>query len=115
MIQPFDLRFLADWMAETFTITAADAALEARQQAQEKMKREIQAAELDQVVQNFNMRTANMLVESYRLVLLPVWLTSYTLGLDPQRYELLINGQTAEVLGQKPERGLTGWVKNLLA
>jgi predicted RNA-binding Zn-ribbon protein involved in translation (DUF1610 family) len=115
VIQPFDLRFLADWMAETFTITAADAALEARKQAQEKLKCEIQAAELDQVVQNFNMRTANMLVESYRLVLLPVWLTSYTLGADPQRYELLINGQTAEVLGQKPERGLAGWVKNLLA
>ena len=60
------------------------------------------------------MRTANMLVESYRLVLLPVWLTRYTLGDDPQRCELLINGQTAEVLGEKPDRGLPGWVKNLL-
>jgi hypothetical protein len=115
VIQPFDLRFLADWMAETFTITAADAALEVRQQAQEKLKRQIQTEEIDQAVQNFNMRTANMLVESYRLVLLPVWLASYTLGDDPRRFELLINGQTAEVLGQKPDRGLTGWVKSLLS
>jgi tetratricopeptide (TPR) repeat protein len=115
VVQPFDLRFLADWMAETFTISAADAALEARRQAQEKLKRQVQAEELDQAVQNFTMRTANMLVESYRLVLLPVWLASYTLGADPRRYELLINGQTAEVLAQKPDGGVTGWVKNLLA
>jgi hypothetical protein len=115
-LQPFDLRFLADWTAETFSISAADAALEARKQAQEKLKREIQAGEMDQAVQDFSMRTANMLVEAYRLVLLPVWLASYTLGSDPQAYDLLINGQTSEVLGQRPEdQGLGGWLRNLLS
>jgi hypothetical protein len=114
VVQPFDLRYLADWMAETFTVTAADAALDARKQAQDKLSRQIQAEDIDQATQNFVLRTANMLVESYRLVLLPVWLTSYTLGEDTRKYEVLINGQTAEILGQKPNKGLTGWVKDLL-
>jgi predicted RNA-binding Zn-ribbon protein involved in translation (DUF1610 family) len=114
VIQPFDVRYLASWMAENFSVTAADAALDARRIVQEKLRREIQANdELNQSIQDFSLRTANMLVESYRLVLLPVWLTSYTLVEGGPRYDVLINGQTAEVLGLKPRKGFSALIKEV--
>jgi tetratricopeptide (TPR) repeat protein len=99
-LQPFDLRYLANWLAETFSVSAADAALEARAQAQKRLENKIRPEEIDQPVQDFRLRTANMLVESYRLALLPVWLTRYTLGGDPERHEILVNGQTGTVLAE---------------
>jgi hypothetical protein len=111
-VQPFDLRFLANWMAETFQIPAAEAALDARKQAIDRMSGLIKADEMDGSIDSFQMHTANMLVEAYRLVLLPVWMTTYVL--DEKSYELIINGQTAAVLGQRPQKGLGGWLQSLL-
>ena len=111
-IQPFDLRFLANWSAETFQISAGDASLEARQQALVRLGEAVQLSELDHNVDSFAMHSANLLVESYRLVLFPVWLSSYLL--DEQRHELLVNGQGAQVWAQKPHKGISGWFHNLL-
>ena len=76
-IQPFDLRYLTNWAAETFQVSAADASLDARKQAIARLRDEIEVAEVDEKIDSFQIHTANMLVASYRLVLLPVWLSSY--------------------------------------
>ena len=109
-IQPFDLRYLANWAAETFQISAADASLDARTQAIDRLRSEIELSEMDEKIDSFQMHTANMLVAAYRLVLYPVWLSSYLL--EERRYELLINGQGGQVLAQKPQKGISAWLHN---
>jgi len=39
-------------------------------------------------------------VDSFRLLLLPVWLVTYTWG--EKRFQVVINGQSGAVFGQKP-------------
>jgi hypothetical protein len=111
-ILPFDLRYLTNWSAETFQVSAADASLDARKQAIDRIRSAIEIAEMDQRFDSFQIHSANMLVASYRLVLLPVWLSSYLL--NERRYELVINGQSGKVLGQKAHQGLSGWLRNIL-
>ncbi len=111
-VQSFDLRYLANWSAETFQVSAADASLEARRQALARLSQDIEISEVDQNIDSFSMRSANMLVSAYRLVLLPVWLSSYRL--NEQRFDLVINGQNGRVLAQKPRKGISGWIHNLL-
>lgn len=103
-LQPYDVRFLASFPAETFTITAADASLEARRLALELETREVRQVEIDQPVENFSMATGNLLVESYRLALLPLWLAFYEV--HGRRFDVVINGQTGAVTGERPGKNL---------
>jgi len=109
--QPFDLRYLANWMAETFQISAADASLSARALAIERIRADIQLAEISEQVSDFQMRTNNLLVTGYRLLLLPVWMNVY--GLEDERYPVLINGQSGQVQGKLPAQGISGFFKQL--
>ena len=45
-----------------------------------------------------------ILIESYKLALLPVWLSGYRY--QGKRYTLAINGQTGEVVGDVPRGGV---------
>jgi hypothetical protein len=112
-IQPFDLRYLANWMAETFQISAADASLNARSQAIERIRANVQGVEMTQDISDFKLRTSNMLVTGYRLVLLPVWLNTYVLDEETGPLTVLVNGQTGQVQGKLPAQGLSGWLKQL--
>ena len=62
-------------------------------------------------IDDFVMRTNNMLVEGYRLALVPLWLVYYVV--DERRYQVAINGQTGAVTAERPEKGLLGWVKGM--
>jgi hypothetical protein len=110
-VQPYDPRYLAGIPAETFGIPAADASLKAREQALQLEKRDILLNEQGRRIEGFAMHTPNMLVESYRLILLPVWKAFYLL--DGERFHVAVNGQTGAVTGERPEKGLFGWVKDL--
>lgn len=111
-LQQYDARYLADFPAESFQLSAADASLEARRQAMQQVTREVQLTEIDQAVLDFRMRTNNMLVEGYRLALVPLWLMFYEV--EQRRYNVAVNGQTGAVTGERPEKGLLGWVSRLL-
>jgi len=106
-LTPYDQRYLANWLAETYQIPLADASLTARKMALDSEREKI-SLNLPQAIRDLNVRSANMIVESYRLILLPVWLTHYKL--DESRYELLVNGQTGEVYGERPKKGLRKWL-----
>ncbi len=92
---PYDPRYLAGFPAEIYDIPVSDASLQARRVAWERIKagRRNSAASLS---------SAGMLVESYKLVLLPLWLAHYEL--DGIQYELAINGQTGKLKGGLPAR-----------
>jgi hypothetical protein len=49
-----------------------------------------------------------LIIESYRLVLLPVWITSYRY--KKESFPVAVNGQTGKVAGHVPR---SGWQKAL--
>ena len=108
----YDERYLANWLAETFQVAPGDASLEARRMAFTHQQ-ELIASSFGQPVRDLNISSANMIVESFSLILLPAWSGHYIHA--DRRYELFINGQTGQVLGEKPPRGLRDWVNDLLS
>ncbi|MFW5714305.1 MAG: hypothetical protein ACOCYU_06505, partial [Brevefilum sp.] len=58
-------------------------------------------------VRNFSM-TADFADESWRYILLPVYLSTYKY--EDKTYQLMINGQTGAVAGQKPVAWWKVWL-----
>lgn len=118
-LQPYDPRYLADWPAATYQISAAEASLVARKQAWEHA-RDIIGPELKaqaagpfgspEVEMTFS--SAKMYVDAFKLILLPVWLFHYRY--EQQVYQTIVNGQNGRVRGQTPARGLKGWLGKML-
>jgi DNA-directed RNA polymerase subunit RPC12/RpoP len=118
-IKPYDPRFLADWPAEIYDVPMADASLDARSQTYKTYKNK-----LPHLINNSNIvhtSSANLMIESFKLNLLPVWMTE--LPFDGREHLVLINGQNGVVSSdildktQKEEKengGLMGFLADLL-
>jgi hypothetical protein len=105
----YDPRFLAGWSAEVYDMTMSDAALNARQTAAERIRIGIRVENGN--VLDLNYSTSNIAITSFRLILLPIWVTSYTF--DDKSYRVVINGQTGAVHGETPKHGLKDWLAGL--
>ncbi|HSH01425.1 MAG TPA: hypothetical protein VLL52_02830 [Anaerolineae bacterium] len=102
----YDGRYLADWPAERYTRTVGDASLLARKNIMNEMRKSSARLTGTSGAQQFTVRSRGGLsVETYKLVLLPFWMLHYKQ--DDVLYDVIINGQTGEVFGQKP-KGLLG-------
>ncbi len=115
-LQPYNPAFLADWPAEVYHVTMSDASLLARQQFRETIARQVRINPYSIVgesgrVQNMYFSTAQVSVDTYNLVLLPVWLASY--NVEGTTYQVFINGQSGRVRGQEPPSLLRGFMKAL--
>ncbi len=116
-LQPYDARYLAAWPAELYDVSMAEASLEARSQAYAGLQRELP----DKLapIRVISTSSANLVVESFQLHLLPVWICE--IRLDGRGAILLINGQTGAVAGQglqahpRAKRGLKQWLGDLVA
>jgi DNA-directed RNA polymerase subunit RPC12/RpoP len=109
---PYDPGYLADWPAEVYQISVADASLAARRQAWEQARRVVATrAEMNQV-KDLTVTSAGIVIESFKLILLPVWLARY--GYQSGDYQVVINGQTGTVIGQRPRGGLRRWLDGIL-
>jgi len=114
-LRPYDPRYLVGMMAELYDIPMAEASLDARSQAYEKYKNN-----LPHLLRNANIvhtSSANLLVDSFKLNLLPVWMTELPFG--GREHLLLINGQSgvvaSEITDEKEENGgLWNWLGDLL-
>jgi hypothetical protein len=97
-VQTYDSRYLADWPAEIYDISMSDASLDARGQvAREYIERlRSELTHLD----NLHLSSANMTVESFKLILLPVWMT--TIRFHGEDHPVLINGQNGRIVGDTP-------------
>jgi hypothetical protein len=117
-VKPYDPRYLADWPAEVYDIPMADASLDARSQAYTLTKRDL--PHLLNSMKIIHTSSANLMIESFKLVLLPVWMTE--LPFDGREHLVLINGQTGEVASDiqdksaAPEKsgGLLDFLSDLL-
>jgi len=111
--KPYDARFLASWPAEVYDIPMADAALDARSQVYARQRRQLD--EESGPISNLSTSSARMSVESFKLLLLPVWIAAYRC--EGKDYQVLINGQTGAVDGETPKgnsSGLMDWLEDLL-
>lgn len=113
--KPYDPRFLADWPAEVYDIPLAEASLDARGQAYAKYKEDL-PYKLSPM-RLVHSSSAKMAVESFKLVLVPVWMTELPFG--GRTHLVLINGQNGVVASDLPgkkeeKRGLMDWLGDLL-
>ena len=100
--------FLAGWQALNFNITLPDAWEKAKQEMRESAQQTCRAQIHSAHVRNFSM-TANFNDEAWRYILLPIYLAVYKH--EGNVFQVMINGQTGTVSGQKP----VAWWKIWLA
>ncbi|MEL6345211.1 MAG: hypothetical protein AAFV53_19045 [Myxococcota bacterium] len=99
---PFDPSLLAGQIAERPSVSHAEAQQTATQELAHKENAAIQQflpGDVSSNVQN----TTTTEVDAVRLVLLPVWIATYTH--KDQVFRMLVNGQTGEVVGNVPRSG----------
>jgi hypothetical protein len=65
----------------------------------------------DREVINLQLGSGSLVVESFKLLLLPVWLAHYKV--EGQVYDVMINGQSGAAHGTKPE-GIVGKISSWL-
>lgn len=106
----YDPRYLAGWPAEIYEVKMADASLDARKQAVSNIRATIYDQEAG--VQNLYYSTSGLSVMSFRLVLISVWVTEYTI--DGNAYRVIINGQSGSVFGETLSHGILGWLDGVL-
>jgi len=112
-VKPYDPRYLANWPAEVYDIPMAEASLDARAQSFSRYKRDLPL--LLDPVRFSSASSANMTIESFRLNLLPMWMTE--LPFDGREHLVLINGQNGTVKSDLPEKqsgGLMEFLSDLL-
>ena len=114
-VKPYDPRYLTNWPAEVYDIPMAEASLDARAQSLSRYKRDL--PNLLMPMQLLSTRSANMTVESFRLNLLPVWMTELPFG--GREHLVLINGWNGTVASDIPDQSersgrLFEWLGDLL-
>jgi len=114
-VKPYDPRFLVNWPAEVYDIPMAEASLDARAQTMRRYKHDL--PNLLGPMSLISASSAKMIVESFRLNLLPVWVTELSFG--GRKHLVLINGQNGIVASDLSEKsnkasGLMEWLGDLL-
>lgn len=109
-VKPYDPRYLASWPAEVYDIPMAEASLDARAQTLARYKRELPELTCSEII---SLSSAKMNVESFRLDLLPIWMTEIPFG--GRTHLLLINGQNGTVASDMPEKADKGGLMEFLS
>ncbi len=110
-IKPYDPRYLADWPAEVYDVQMGNASLDARGKAFKRAKRDL--SDLIGSLKMISISSAGMTVESFKLVLIPAWMTE--VRKDGKDHLVLINGQNGEAVSDTLEKtGLFDWLSDVL-
>jgi hypothetical protein len=102
--------YLAGWPAEVYEITMSDAALEARRMAVARV-RSMDSALFGSVM-DLTYSPSAVSISSYKLVLIPVWMTE--VPVEERSLRVVINGLTGSVHGDNPKHSLSGFLNGLL-
>jgi predicted RNA-binding Zn-ribbon protein involved in translation (DUF1610 family) len=114
-LQDYDPRYLAGWLAEVYDVPMAEASLDARSMAFKDVKKRLPHSLGG--IEPIRVSSAGMLVESFKLALLPIWMTE--LPFDGRQHLVLINGQSGVVKSDLPGHeeepgGLLSFLADLL-
>jgi predicted RNA-binding Zn-ribbon protein involved in translation (DUF1610 family) len=98
-LQPYSPEFLAGFQAEGYTVALADAHQSARAQMARVIERDVRRAigGDEQRISAIDTRHSD---ETFKHILLPVWTAAYKY--NGKSYRFVVNGQTAEVQGERP-------------
>ena len=105
---PFETGYLSSWTAENHEISMAEASLDARKAALDIEKPKIENS-IPGNFRNLFVDSSSILVDTYKLVLLPLWICHYVLA--EKTYDLAINGQNGTLVAETPATGPIGWVE----
>lgn len=113
-LMPYAPDLLADWPTEIYAVSLSDAAVLAHEKAFKKLQE--QAGDNAQLaagasVHELRIETPNISVTSYKLVLLPIWITEYIY--KEKRYRVVVNGQTGAVEGSVARSKLQSFLDSL--
>jgi len=105
---PYDAGYLAGWVVERYQIDLIAAAEHSRERMDAKLH-QLCAAEVPGDTQRNLHVEADYSGQTFKHILLPVWLLSYNYG--ARVFQVVINGYTGAIAGDYPK----SWVKILLA
>ena len=112
-VHPFAPEYLAGWPAETYAIAPADASIVARATVvaheRERLLRQIVASNPFLAVKDFRTDSSRVIVEAFKLVLAPFWVSDYTLRGHAKPFVVVVNGFNGEVCGQMPGSTAERW------
>jgi len=110
----YDPRYLAGWPAEIYETAMAQASLKARGQVADDVAHNLGSWLSGEYssLSDLGYSTGNLAVVSFKLVLVPVWVTEYEL--ENRQFRVLINGQNGAVHGETPSHGILGWLDGVL-
>jgi len=103
----YDPAYLAGWQAKAYDVQLQEAWEDAKVDIRKAAKKACYQDIASSHVRNFRM-TADFGDEEWRYILLPVYLASYRF--DSEMFQVMVNGQTGEVAGQKPVAWLRVWL-----
>jgi hypothetical protein len=109
---PYDPGYLADWPAQIYQVSVSDASLVARRKAWQEARRVVSVRVQPNQVRDLKVSSAGIVIEAFKLILLPVWMARYRL--QDQDFIAVVNGQTGKVRGQRPRGKVQKWLAGLL-
>lgn len=98
-LAPYEPTYLAGFQAQSYDIALEKAWEEARHQMREKTRHNCRSQASTSKIRNFSMN-CNFSEESWRYVLLPVYLANYHYA--EKTFQVMVNGQTGAIAGQRP-------------
>jgi DNA-directed RNA polymerase subunit RPC12/RpoP len=98
-LAPYEPSYLAGSHAQAYEVALEDAWESARHKMREVTRQHCRSQASTNQIRNFTMQL-DFQDESWRYILLPVYINTYRYEHEP--YQLLINGQTGEIAGQRP-------------
>ncbi|MBN1873160.1 MAG: DUF2975 domain-containing protein, partial [Anaerolineae bacterium] len=96
---PYEPQYLAGFLAQAYDVMLESAWEHAREQMREDTRQVCRAQASTSQIRNFSM-SLDFSNESWRYVLLPVYVAVYAYG--GESYQVMLNGQTGEIAGQRP-------------
>jgi hypothetical protein len=105
---PYDAGYLSGWVVERYQLDLVAAARHSREVMDAKL-RSLCAAEVPGDTQRNLQVDADYSGQTFKHILLPVWLLSYNYG--ARKFQVVINGYTGAIAGDYPK----SWIKITLA
>lgn len=107
-LAPYEPAFLAGMQAQAYDVNLEEAWRRARDQMRRSVKQKCRSQASSSQIRNFTMEL-DFGDESWRYILLPLYLATYRYR--TKSYQLMMNGQSGKIAGQRP----LAWPKMILA
>lgn len=106
-LEPFDARFLAGFEAQGYDVALPDAWERGKGEIRDGARRACESDAGGDKIRNLSV-AASLSEEAWRYALLPIWVTAYRF--DGRTWQVMVNGATGAVHGQKPVVWSRVWV-----